>query len=272
MKSNCHTHTNYCDGKNTAEEMVKKAIASGFSTLGFSGHAPMSFRSDWEMSHEKLELYYNEITALKEKYKDEIEILCGIELDSDYELKKEYSFDYILSSVHHIHKGGKIYPIDLAAGELATCADKEYGGDWRKLAEEYFENVADFIVSEKTDIVGHFDLITKFNEQSPLFDESDEEYRKSALRSIDRIMDEKPDVVFEVNTGAMFRCGNRKPYPADFILKRICERGGRITISSDAHCTDAIEFAFDEAISYCRDCGFSEIWHLTSGGFVSQKI
>ena len=38
---NLHTHTTYCDGKNTAEEMVQKAIELGFRSLGFSGHAPM---------------------------------------------------------------------------------------------------------------------------------------------------------------------------------------------------------------------------------------
>lgn len=272
IKTNCHTHTSYCDGKNTAEEMVLKAISSGFTVLGFSGHIPMNFDSGWAMTEENIKLYYNEINALKEKYRDKIEVLCGIELDPDYELNQDYDFDYVISSVHQIHKGGKIYSIDYTAEELGSCAEKEYGGNWNKLAEEYFENVADFVIREKTDIVGHFDLITKFNETSNLFCENDEEYQRYALRSIDRIIEEKPDAVFEVNTGAMFRCGNKKPYPAEFILRRIKEKGGRITVSSDAHCTDALEFAFDKALTYCKGCGFDEMWHLTSKGFISQKI
>ena len=35
---NFHTHTTYCDGKETAEQMVQAAIAKGFTRLGFSGH------------------------------------------------------------------------------------------------------------------------------------------------------------------------------------------------------------------------------------------
>ncbi len=272
MKSNCHTHTSYCDGKNTAEEMILAAVSSGFNALGFSGHIPMNFENEWAMTHEKLEKYYNEITALKEKYKDRIEVLCGIELDADFELKKDYAFDYTISSVHQIHKNGKIYAIDLTAQELKLCADTEYGGNWNKLAEEYFENVADLVIGEKTDVVGHFDLITKFNKNNCLFDVNDEEYQKSALKSIDRIMDAKPEVVFEVNTGAMYRCGNEAPYPAKFIMERIKERGGRVTVSSDAHCTDAIDFAFDKAEAYCKECGFNEIWHLTGKGFISREI
>lgn len=272
IKSNCHTHTTYCDGKNTAEEMVKAALSSGFRVLGFSGHVPMNFESGWAMTDEKLDLYYKEISSLKEKYRDEIEILLGIELDPDYAMKKEYKFDYIISSVHQIHKEDRIYAIDYSAEELSRCAEKEYGGNWNKLAEEYFKNVADFVIGEKTDIVGHFDLITKFNEKSNLFDESDEAYQHFALNSIDRIIDAKPDAVFEVNTGAMYRCGNGKPYPAAFILKHIKNRGGRITLTSDAHCTDALDYSFEKAQEYCKDCGFDEIWHLTGEGFIPVEI
>ena len=34
--SNLHTHTNYCDGKNSIEENIKYAIEKEFISLGFS--------------------------------------------------------------------------------------------------------------------------------------------------------------------------------------------------------------------------------------------
>ena len=37
-KQNLHTHSSYCDGKDTPEELVLYAINSGFSSIGFSGH------------------------------------------------------------------------------------------------------------------------------------------------------------------------------------------------------------------------------------------
>ena len=40
--SNAHTHTTFCDGKNTAEEMVQAALDNGFVSLGFSGHSFIS--------------------------------------------------------------------------------------------------------------------------------------------------------------------------------------------------------------------------------------
>ncbi len=272
IKSNCHTHTNYCDGKNIAREMIEGAIEKGFTTLGFSGHVPMNFPNEWAMTQENIDQYYTEINSLKKEYADKIEILCGIELDSDYELKKEYDFDYILSSVHQIHGKKRIYAIDYTAEELSECVDVEYGGDWNKMADEYFENFATFVVKEKTDVVGHYDLITKFNKNYCLFDENAPEYRESALRWVDYIIDNKPEVVFEVNTGAMFRCGNETPYPAPFILKRIGERGARVTVTSDAHCVEALDFMFEKARLYCKNCGIDSIWHLTEKGFTEEKL
>ncbi len=272
IKSNCHTHTNYCDGKSTAREMIEAAIAKGFTALGFSGHVPMNFPNEWAMTQEKLDKYCTEIRSLKEEYADRIEILCGIELDSDYELKKDYDFDFILSSVHQIHAGGRIYAVDLSAEELSECVRKEYGGSWSKMAEAYFENLAKFVVKEKTDVVGHYDLITKFNKDGRLFDESDPAYQSSALKWVDYIIDNKPDIIFEINTGAMFRCGNEAPYPAAFILKRIGERGARVTVTSDAHCPEALDFMFEKAKLHCKECGIDSIRHLTKDGFMEEKI
>ena len=38
LNSNAHTHTTFCDGKNTVEEMVQAAIDRNFVSLGFSVH------------------------------------------------------------------------------------------------------------------------------------------------------------------------------------------------------------------------------------------
>ena len=37
--STFHNHTTYCDGSNTAEEMVQAAVAAGCPAFGFSGHS-----------------------------------------------------------------------------------------------------------------------------------------------------------------------------------------------------------------------------------------
>lgn len=266
FKSNCHTHTTFCDGKNSAEEMTIAAINKGFVSLGFSGHSPMNFENDWAMTEEGVKEYIKEIKRIKEAYKDKIDILCGIELDRDFVGVDLEELDYVIASVHQFHGKDKVYAIDLSPEELTECVNTVFNGSWNAMAEEYFNNLSDFAISGDFDIVGHFDLITKFNSKTPLFDENNEEYQKFAIKAVDKILDNRPDILFEVNTGAMYRKGNKTPYPAKFILKHICERGGQVTITSDAHCVESLDFAFNDAVNYCKECGFDKIYYLTSDG------
>ena len=266
IKSNCHTHTVFCDGKNTAEEMTLTAIDKGFVSLGFSGHCPMYYDADWTMKKENVGEYIKDVKRVKALYSDKIDVLCGIELDDDLADINLSVFDYTIASVHQLHGKGKIYSVDLSPDELTEAVDVIFDGDWYKMAETYFSNLADFAISGDFDVVGHFDLITKFNGQTPLFDEENDNYKSSALKALDKILDSKPNMLFEVNTGAMYRKGNPKPYPAEFMMKHINKRGGLITITSDSHCCESLDFAFDKMIDYCKKCGFTEAYYLTSEG------
>ncbi len=266
IKSNCHTHTTYCDGKNSVEEMTLAAIEKGFVSLGFSGHSPMYYEADWTMTKDNIKDYIRDVRSIKEKYAHKIDVLCGIELDSDFSDVNLSDFDYTIASVHQLHGEDIIYSVDLSPEELTECVNDVFGGNWNKMAETYFNILADFVLSGDFDVVGHFDLITKFNGKTPLFNEDNADYKASAIKALDRILDGKPDILFEVNTGAMYRKGNTKPYPAEFMMKHIKERGGLITITSDSHCCESLDFAFSEMIDYCKDCGFTEAYYLTSDG------
>ncbi len=264
FKSNCHTHTTYCDGKNSAREMVEAAIESGFESLCFTGHSPMVGGNDWTMTPEGVKAYRQEIAQLKAEYNDKIDILCGIELDRDYADVEPGDFYPVIGSVHQFCFCGKGYDIDYTFERLCQAADELFSGSFHELAECYYELLSDFVIKERVDVVGHIDLISKFNEENPRFLESDEAYRKTVFAAVDKILTAKPDIIFEVNTGAMYRLGNKKPYPDEFILKYIAKKGGRVTISSDAHCSEAIDFAFLEAEKLCKNCGINELYYFTS--------
>lgn len=272
FKSNCHTHTTYCDGKNTAREMIEAAIEKGFISLGFSGHSPMKEKNDWTMSTESLKRYKDEINALKGEYAGKIDILCGIELDSDYSGVNPEDFDYAIGSVHQLKKDGVFYDVDYSAEMLTKAVDEFFGGSFNKMSEFYYNSLADFVVSEKVDVVGHIDLITKFNITEPLFDEDDKVYQMLVCNAVDRILAAKPDIFFEVNTGAMYRKGKKLPYPAPFILEHICKKGGKITLTSDSHCCESIDFAFDASVEICKSCGFDRIYYITSEGWKWVEI
>ena len=69
---NFHTHTTYCDGKNTAEEMILAAINQGFTALGFSGHSHTSIDPSYCMTTDETRRYIDELKALREKYRKKV--------------------------------------------------------------------------------------------------------------------------------------------------------------------------------------------------------
>ena len=68
-----HNHTTYSyDGVNTPEEIIKNAISKGIDIIGISDH-------QFSIGN-KLSSYIEEINYLKEKYKNEKIVLCGLEI------------------------------------------------------------------------------------------------------------------------------------------------------------------------------------------------
>ena len=80
MLANFHTHTTFCDGKNTPEKIVIAAIERGFSAIGFSGHGYTPF--DLRYCMKDTAGYVVEIEELKRKYKSKIQIYIGVEEDA----------------------------------------------------------------------------------------------------------------------------------------------------------------------------------------------
>lgn len=86
MISNFHTHTYRCHhASGNDEDYVQCAIRTGIKQLGFSDHTPWHyhshFRPTMRMDEKQLDEYIASITALKNKYKDQIDILIGLECE-----------------------------------------------------------------------------------------------------------------------------------------------------------------------------------------------
>lgn len=251
--SDFHTHSVYCDGKNTLEEMIKAAIEKNFSAIGLSGHSYVDFDSSYCIKKEKIAEYKKEAYALKTKYKNEINVYCGIE--EDYFSVPESGFEYKIGSVHHLYVNGEYIAIDNTADILRAAVDKHYGGDFYGLTEAYYGNVADVYRKTGCDIIGHFDLVTKFNEKEHFFDEQDARYKSAWKKALDELL--KYDVVFEVNTGAIARGYKTKPYPSEEILYYIKKGGGRVIVTTDCHNKDMLGYYAEEAHYMLKNMKFA---------------
>ena len=238
-----HMHTTYCDGKNTPEQMILSAIEKGLKTVGLSGHSYTGNDKVFGMSMKNMQKYFDEINSLKEKYKDKIEVLCGIEQDS-FAGFPALDFDYSIGSVHYVYKNGEYLGVDHSEAILTNDVNKFYDGDYIAYAEDYYKQVANVLKDTNADIIGHFDLVTKFNEGYKLFDENDPRYIKAYREAVDALIPyNKP---FEVNTGAISRGYRTLPYPSSQIIDYIKQKGGKLIMSSDSHSAENIAFKFDE--------------------------
>ena len=251
-----HIHSNFCDGKDSPEIIVKTAIDKGLCAIGFSSHSYTPFDKDYCMSEKDEKKYLIEINRLKKKYSDKIKIFCGIELDY-YSDTDTTAFDYVIGSVHYVKKGEKCLSVDLSKDDFIKNVNEYYNGDYFAFAKDYYSVLGDVYNKTKCDIIGHFDITTKFNEDFALFDENDKRYVTSALECVDKLIEN--DVTFEVNTGAMSRGYKKHPYPAEFILKYIAKKGGKLCLSSDAHSKNNLCYKFEETYQYLKDLGFKEI-------------
>lgn len=252
--SDLHTHTTFCDGADSPEEMVLSAINIGLPILGFSAHSYTSFDERYCIKQEEISHYINEINFLKEKYKDKITILCGMEMDY-FSVSPVDGLDYLIGSVHYIKKDGEYITVDDSPEILLDATEKLYGGDIYALCEDYFSLVADVINKTDADIIGHFDLISKFNEQSSLFDERHPRYVSAWKKAAQSLL--LKDIPFEINTGAISRGYKSFPYPSRDILSYILENGGKVILNSDSHRKDTLAFGFDAWSEYLLNMGFS---------------
>ncbi len=238
-----HTHTTYCDGKNTPEEMVAAAIKKGMSCIGFSGHGYTFFDESYCMSKQGVKDYCAEIAALKIKYAGKIDVLCGVEQDY-YSLEATDGFDYVIGSVHYLFVGGEYFALDESPEVFEAGLKKYFNGDAYLLAEEYFKTVADVAQKTNADIIGHFDLITKFNAKNRFFDTSHPRYKAAWKAAADKLLTYgKP---FEINTGAISRGYTDCPYLSDEIRQYIKAKGGTFILSSDSHSAETLCFGFDK--------------------------
>lgn len=231
-KRDLHTHTVYSDGKNTPEEMVLAAISIGMEEIGISDHSYTDFDLSYCMKREDIEKRIAEIEALKKKYAGKIKVLCGIEQDLFATFSAE-GYDYSIGSVHYIKKCGEYIDVDDTSKKLTDAADRLYGGDIYALIEDYYAEVGDVIEKTNADIIGHFDLIAKFNEKEPFFDENHPRYVAAWKKAADKLLlTGKP---FEINWGAVSRGYTTLPYPSCAIRKYLAEKGAEFIVSSDSH-------------------------------------
>ncbi len=249
--SNFHTHSTWCDGRDTPEELVAEAVRLNCPEIGFSGHSPLPEDSG-SMRREAVPEYCGEIVRLKQKYSAWIKIFLGIEQDF-FSDPVPGPFDFVIGAVHYVEKEGILLAVDESRDAFVLAVREYYNGDYYAFAEDYYTLVAKVWSQTHCQIIAHFDLITKYNEEACLFDPLHPRYIRASDMALDCLL--KTPAVLEVNSGAIARGYRTEPYPEARILKRWLDAGGRVILSSDCHDLRQLLCAFPEMESNLKEMG-----------------
>lgn len=265
---NLHQHSTFCDGKNTPEEVVLEAIAKGFGAIGFSGHCYMPI-VQYSMTAESTVDYCKEVNRLKEVYADRIDVFLGLEYDPCCPIDP-VGYDYLIGSLHDLYLDGAYYEFDGPPPHYSGMVQEHFGGDGLAFAKEYYRQLAQLPDKAPIDIIGHYDLITRYHDTQPLFDWNDKAYRNAAIEAAEALAGRVP--LFELNTGAVCRGNRTTPYPQDFIIKELKRLGFGVVITSDCHQKEKMDFWFEEGKEFLRACGYTQRHILTKDGFIPVPL
>ncbi len=245
MKVDLHNHTTLCNhATGSMDEYIQKAIEKNTQYFGFSEHAPMDFDTKYRMRFDQMAAYEQDILALQEKYKNQINILYGYEVDflPNFMDKRVLNakVDYLIGSVHFIGKWGFDNP--------------EFIGEYKNrdidlIWKEYFEAIEAMAKSGYFDIVGHLDLIKVFKYMPK---KDIRLLAKDALVAIKKV-----NMVIEINMA-----GYRKPiaqaYPSPLLLEEISALDIPITFGSDAHKPEQVSLYSNEVETLAKAYGYNK--------------
>lgn len=250
MKTNYHTHTLWCDGNDSSEDMILSAIEKGFGVIGFSSHMAFPLAYDWEVAPSDAGRYVDEIRTLAKKYEHRIKVLCGGEADyirgmttpekSRYEA---LGLDYLIGSLHTViaPDGGEA-SVDSSPELLVEGINKHFSGDAKAFVKAYFEQEREMLKYD-FDILGHPDLVRKYNVKHPYFDEKADWFFEELDKTAAAIA--ASGKIVEVNTGAISRGWLDDAYPSLEFRDRLRAHGVKFILNSDAHFADGLDCAFD---------------------------
>lgn len=256
--------------KGKLEPVVQRAIEAGFTHYGLSEHCPR-YRDQDLYSDEQargmtpasllaaFRAYIAEAFTLRERYADRIQVLVGFETErlppGDWlarmrELRALAPFEYVIGSVHDVDGVWVDYK-----REVTEQLAEQVGGRAR-LQARYFDDVADMVRALKPEVVGHIDLVRKFEGESASIDPSAWPHLEAALEAV-----RDAGSALDVNCGASRR-GLSPVYPLPAILKRAREMGVGVTLGDDGHGAHDVGVGLDGCMQAIAAAGYRELRYL----------
>lgn len=257
IRTDSHMHTAFSSDSDTPmEEMIKKSIDLGLTSICFTDHYDMDFPTDmYDDMDFQLDTpsYLKEFIRLKEIYQKKIDLRIGVELGLGPDLAskieaylEEYNdvFDFVIGSTHLVDKKDPYLP------DYFNQFSEEKDGI-RRYFEENIYNLTNF---HQMDSFGHCDYVVRYAPNKDDF-YLPSDYQDLLDTFLNMLIDK--GVALELNT-AGWKYGMKSANPHIDILRRYRELGGELlTVGADGHIPAHIAYDFKKASEMLTSLGFS---------------
>ena len=249
------------------EAVIQAYIAQGFTWVGITEHmAPLSdaFRYpdeeadelDADFLLERFHHYFSECRKLGEKYRSDIEIFTAFETETYAgseayvrELVNELKPDYLVGSVHHVNG----FCIDFNAAHFQNA--RASAGGMVELYCDYFDAQLGMLQALQPAVVGHFDLIRKF----------DTDYRQTlqndaVLQRVERNLDfiAEKNLILDFNLRGFDKAVEQ--YPSTPVLESALAKGIAVVPGDDSHGVKSVGRNYERGIGILRELGADTHW------------
>lgn len=262
MFADYHVHSEYSDDSTyPLEQVIRDAVGMGMDEICITDHVDYGIKKDWDAG-EKIAYrgsqpqanvdyprYMAALHDMQSRYGDRIRIRIGLEFGVQTHtipqfraLLTRYPLDFVILSIHQV-ENQEFWTQEFQRGRTQQEYNERYYEELLAVVQQY----------QGYSVLGHLDLITRYDEQGVYPFERVRPLVEAILRRV--IADGKG---IEVNTSS-HRYGLTDTTPSVAILQLYRELGGTIlTIGSDSHAPAHLGTHIEEARALLRDLGFRQ--------------
>lgn len=261
MTVNYHTHTVRCGhAAGSDEEYVRAAIQMGIKKLGFSDHTPHpnTPKNGVRMGMDMAEEYFSSLLALREKYKDQIDIKIGFETeyypliwDKLLEEYKKYPIDFLLLAQHTVPD---YPPVPDEGNALFGVQDRSafFATDSPEVLRGYVDLITTAMRTGLFSCVAHPDVINFVGDR--------EVYLCEMSRIIELSLELSIPLELNVNgvkKGMLLGDVRRSHYPNPDFWRLAAEKSASAIIGIDAHTPRDITDpeCYNETLKFAKEYG-----------------
>lgn len=247
--SDCHNHSGISlDGKDSVSAMLDRAVELGFDYYALTDHCECNtyIEEDYKGVVRRA---WNEMTAQKEKYKDKLHFLRGIELGQPLQNLSAAAdaingrdYDLVLGSLHNLNSYKDFFCWEELYLDVYTALDK------------YFDEINDMIDWGNFDSLTHLTYPLRYIVGENGIEVDFTKYYER-VRLVFKKLIEK-GIALEMNTSGL-RQKIGETLPNAELLKMYRELGGELlTVGSDAHCCEDLGKGISEGFDILKAAGF----------------